>query len=325
MARSRRFEGAPPLPSVIRSHLLTALAGVVAIGLGSGCAAVPGAAYDGPIIDMHLHAFEWDRYGAEPPPNPASGRVPEARTDEEAAQASLAELERHGVVKAVASGPASLVRQWSERGGERIVPALMANSSDELPPLEALEALADAGRLAVLGELAPQYAGGTLADDAWQPYLAFAERRGIPVAVHTGVGPPRTPYGCCPWFRTTLGRPSHLEDVLVRYPKLRVYLMHAGAPWGEETLALLHVYPHVYVDVAVVDWVFPRKQFHDYLEELVEAGFEDRILFGSDQMIWPDAIGLAVEGVDSAPFLTAEQKRKIFHDNAARFLGLPRP
>lgn len=299
------------------------LACVATIGLGSGCAAAAGAGYDGPIIDMHLHAFEWDRYGAEPPPNPASGAVPAARTNEAAARASLAALERHGVVKAVASGPTSLVKQWSEMGGERIVPALLANSSDDLPPLGELEALAEAGRLVVLGELAPQYSGGTLANDAWQPYLAFAERRGIPIAVHTGIAAPRTPYDCCPRFRTTLGRPSHLEDVLVRYPKLRVYLMHAGAPWGEETLALLHVYPRVYVDVAVIDWVLPRKQFHDYLQELIEAGFEDRILFGSDQMIWPDAVGLAIEGVDSAPFLTTAQKRKIFHDNAARFLGLP--
>lgn len=46
-------------------------------------------------------------------------------------------------------------------------------------------------------------------------------------------------------------------------------------------------------------------------------------MFGSDQMVWPESITLAVEGVDSAAFLTAEQKRAIFHDNAARFLKLP--
>jgi len=33
------------------------------------------------------------------------------------------------------------------------------------------------------------------------------------------------------------------------------------------------------------------------------------------------ALGLAIEGVDSAPFLSAPQKRRIFHDNAARLLG----
>jgi len=57
------------------------------------------------------------------------------------------------------------------------------------------------------------------------------------------------------------------------------------------------------------------------LEALVDAGLEDRILIGSDDMIWPDALGLAVEGVDSAPFSSASQKHKIFHDNATPLLG----
>ncbi len=46
-------------------------------------------------------------------------------------------------------------------------------------------------------------------------------------------------------------------------------------------------------------------------------------MFGSDQMAWPDAIALAIEGVDSAAFLTPEQKADIFHDNAVRFFKLP--
>jgi hypothetical protein len=45
-------------------------------------------------------------------------------------------------------------------------------------------------------------------------------------------------------------------------------------------------------------------------------------MFGSDQMLWPEAIGMAVEGIESASFLTHEQKRDIFHDNAARFFRL---
>ena len=45
-------------------------------------------------------------------------------------------------------------------------------------------------------------------------------------------------------------------------------------------------------------------------------------MFGSDQMIWPDAVGMAIEGVESADFLTKEQKRDIFYNNAVRFLRL---
>lgn len=73
------------------------------------------------------------------------------------------------------------------------------------------------------------------------------------------------------------------------------------------------------MDVAVIDWAIPRAEFHDYLRALIRAGFEQRVMFGSDQMFWPEAIGMAVAGVDSAAFLTRSEKRDIFYNNAARF------
>jgi predicted TIM-barrel fold metal-dependent hydrolase len=45
-------------------------------------------------------------------------------------------------------------------------------------------------------------------------------------------------------------------------------------------------------------------------------------MFGSDQMVWPGAIEIAIANVESANFLTPEQKRDIFYNNAARFLRL---
>ena len=52
------------------------------------------------------------------------------------------------------------------------------------------------------------------------------------------------------------------------------------------------------------------------------AGLGKRLMFGSDQMVWPEAIGLAIEGIESADFLTVEQKRDIFYNNAVLFLRL---
>ena len=48
-------------------------------------------------------------------------------------------------------------------------------------------------------------------------------------------------------------------------------------------------------------------------------------MFGSDQMRWPDRIGVAIAAIEQAPFLTAEQKRDILFNNAARFLRLDEP
>ena len=39
-------------------------------------------------------------------------------------------------------------------------------------------------------------------------------------------------------------------------------------------------------------------------------------------MIWPDALELAIESIETAGFLSAEQKRDIFFNNAVRFLRL---
>jgi hypothetical protein len=39
-------------------------------------------------------------------------------------------------------------------------------------------------------------------------------------------------------------------------------------------------------------------------------------------MYWPDGIGLAVEHVEAATFLTEEQKRDIFYNNAVAFYKL---
>jgi predicted TIM-barrel fold metal-dependent hydrolase len=76
------------------------------------------------------------------------------------------------------------------------------------------------------------------------------------------------------------------------------------------------------VDIAQNNWGFPREHFYSQLKRLVDAGFEERIMWGSDQMVWPQTIRIAIETIEKAPFLTGKQKRDIFYNNAARFLRL---
>lgn len=66
----------------------------------------------------------------------------------------------------------------------------------------------------------------------------------------------------------------------------------------------------------------PRSVFHQYLKGLMDYGFGKRIMFGSDHVSWPQAIEVGIEGIEAAPFLSAEQKRDIFYNNAARFLRI---
>ena len=73
-----------------------------------------------------------------------------------------------------------------------------------------------------------------------------------------------------------LSNPLLLEGVLIRHPKLRLYVMHAGWPMIDQIVGLLYAHPQVYVDTGVIDWFVPRKEFHAYLKRLVDAGFEKR-------------------------------------------------
>jgi predicted TIM-barrel fold metal-dependent hydrolase len=145
----------------------------------------------------------------------------------------------------------------------------------------------------------------------------------IPVGIHMGEGPVNSAhFPGYEAYRVRFTSPLLLEDVLVRHPKLRIYAMHYGSPMVEQMIAMMFTYPNLYVDVACNDWLMPRAQFYAQLKQLVDAGFEKRIMFGSDQMWWPDAIGEAIGSIEAAPFLSKSQKRDILYNNAARFLRL---
>lgn len=282
-------------------------------------------AREGPVIDVHLHSY------AEVPPglsadwaNRADARaLVGAETAEELMRATIAEMDRYNVVLAVVSGPESSIRAWQQAAPGRFIGGAFLGD-DGLPEhsVDELKALVEEGTVGVFGELGLQYRGISPADPRLDPYWDYLEASGVPLALHTGLGPPGAPHSFAPKFRTTLGRPSQFEPVIATRPGLRAYLMHAGWPYLEETKAMMYIYPNLYADVGVLAWVLPREEFYRTLRELVEAGLGDRLLFGTDQMYWPGAIGLAIETMEAAPFLSDEQKRAIFYDNAARFLQL---
>jgi predicted TIM-barrel fold metal-dependent hydrolase len=312
--------------------------------VASGAAAAPA-----PIIDMHLHALGAGDQGPppvgicapyEPFPDrdtrqdgmdyamgmfktpPCAKPLWSAKDDADLRDRSLAMLEKYNIT-AVTSGSVARVAEWKQKAPQRIIAGVSFGVEDAIP-LKRLRALHAAGQLQVLGELGPQYEGIGPTDPRLEPYWALAEELDVPVAIHMGPGPPGAPYlPGLGTYRMALSNPLLLEDVLVKHPKLRLYVMHAGWPMSDAMVALLYAHPQVYVDTGVIDYVLPRAEFHRHLQRLVEAGFGKRIMFGSDQMVWPDAIPIAIANIESARFLSAAQRRDILHDNAARFLRLP--
>jgi predicted TIM-barrel fold metal-dependent hydrolase len=283
----------------------------------------------GPIIDVHLHGYPADLSFDAPLLNPATGEPSSVRDGEAHLRACLAEMRRLNIVRGIVSGGAgdrlAVAAHWVTTAPEVLIAGAGVRGSPDipLPDLRELRRLFEDGTLGVLGEVTAQYAGLTLSDPVYDPYLALAEEMEIPVVVHTGIGPAGTSYDpCCQGFRARLGNPMLLEEALNLHPQLRVSLMHAGWPYLQDTIALMVVYPQVHADIGSLNWYFPRDEFHTYLWALKRAGLGKRIMFGSDQMYWPEAIGMAVEATESAPFLSDSDRRDIFYNNAARFYRL---
>jgi predicted TIM-barrel fold metal-dependent hydrolase len=76
------------------------------------------------------------------------------------------------------------------------------------------------------------------------------------------------------------------------------------------------------VDVGVIVFTQPRAAFYRYLAGIIDAGFGKRVMFGSDQMVWPGAIERSIAVIEETPFLGEAARRDIFYNNAARFLRL---
>lgn len=300
-----------------------------------------------PIIDMHLHALTADDNG--PPPmalcvplishlpslntgrpwgevfmaaarNPScSDPIWSPTTDDALMRETVTVVERLNVFGILSGEPARVLR-WHAEAPARFMPSVQFRIGRDAISPDSMRILLDGDVFTALAEISNQYAGIAPDDERMAPYWALAEELDIPVGIHMGEGIPGGGH-VFPEYRISSGNPILLESVLSRHPGLRLWVMHYGSPLVDEMIAVLHSYPNVYVDISP-NWRYPRPYFYRQLRLLIDAGFGDRVMFGSDQMNWPGIIEPAIAVIQEAPFLSEDQKRAILYGNAARFLRL---
>jgi len=298
-----------------------------------------------PVIDIHVHTFgggpgqtpmcPWPPQFLASDPKTKEGTsgwsdqncvlpLKTAATPDEYMKQVLAEWERLNVT-AVVMGDEASVKKWKAAAPNRIIMGTSFTNSPtagSFTPVEQLRTAFTTGGFTVMGEVGLQYQGISPSDTSVDRYFALAEQLDIPVGVHMGTGGSGRANISSPKFRGSMGNPLLFEDVLARHPKLRLWIMHAGYPMIDNLLTLLQANSHVYVDVAGLIWSYPRKEVDNYIQRIVEGGFEDRVMFGTDQLVWPGLMEASIEVIDRANFLTPQQKRDILYNNAARFLRL---
>ena len=278
------------------------------------------------MIDMHIHSYTESDFGVREPASDHYGRKG-SRNAEEHRLETFAAFKKWNIVKAMVSGNPESVENWAAKDiDHRVIRGVLIFSPNDFG-LDSIkfEQMVKDKKIEVFGEIGAYYQGTTLSDSIWQPFLRICEKYDIPVAVHCGGGDPGGTYSWSPKARLKFGDPYLIEDVLIRYPKMRIYLMHAGGEdWPEHALRLMAYYPQLYADLAVMLWVEPNTQRYitGFLRNAKDAGFLDRIMFGSDQMLWPYAIEKSIQFLNSLSFLSKQDKEDIFYNNAARFLRL---
>lgn len=139
----------------------------------------------------------------------------------------------------------------------------------------------------------------------------------VPVNIHCGIN-----------FSThapmSVGRPEYLDNVMVRYPELRVIASPPGWPWVQELIGVAWRHPNLHIGVLAVRPRLLAKAHLGY-EPLLQYGrtiLKDKMIFGSAFPMMPADAALAeVESLG----LSDDIRRLWLHDNAARVLGLDPP
>jgi hypothetical protein len=240
-------------------------------------------------------------------------------------------LKKAGVYAAAVSTSWQLQQQYKGDSGLRMLCGLMFPCPNGIVPYSQQKCYADgkqfpeikwveeqirAQKIDFFGEVLSQYYGISASDSLLFPYYALAEKYNLPVGIHTGLAGPD--HGS-PDFKVSMGNPLLMEGMLRKFPKLRVWIMHAGAPFLQETIAIMSVYRNVYADISAISnpYIMPARQFSGTIKSLIDAGFEDRLMFGSDN----GNIQMVIKQVNELDFLTKQQKDKIFYKNAELFFG----
>lgn len=279
-----------------------------------------------PIIDIHVHitkGYEGNEiYGNGKPEGP--------ELDQIKLDWFKAAFDQHNIVLGLAGGPVEHVKNWINQdsrfwGGPTFPYNELKASSEpftkEFLSYDELFILYDSLGFKSMGESMYMYFGVHPHDERMDPYWKIAEEFNIPIGVHSA-GPP------LPWMRdkktahlinADYSNPELLRPILKKYLKLKLILYHFCGEYSEESIQLMKDYPNVYCEISAISFIAPKILWEGAVKQLYEEGLGDRLLFGSDFM---EAIRGHIEVIYSMDWLTDNQKRDIYYNNAAKMLEL---
>lgn len=189
------------------------------------------------------------------------------------------EMDEMGVVRAVlmdsVAKPSVTARKFVQAHPDRF--SLAMGVGNLLRPMTALRELS-----AVVADLPVTYAvigpsfwgDGEYApsDAVYYPLYTKCAELGLPLCMNTGIPGPPIP--------GEVQNPIHLDRVMVRFPELKLCMIHGADPWWDVAIRLMIKYPQM----RLMTSAWSPKRLPESLLHYMRTRGKDRVIFGSD---WP--------------------------------------
>jgi uncharacterized protein len=188
-------------------------------------------------------------------------------------------MDGYGVTRAILTDnldkPSVTARKFAEERPDKF--SLAIGGIDLLHPVPALRELA-----AVRNDLPVTYAavGPSFwgdgryppSDAVYYPLYAKCAELGLPLCVNTGLPGPPIP--------GEVQNPIHLDRVCIRFPELKLCMIHGADPWWDVAIRLLIKYQNL----RIMTSAWSPKRLPDSLLHYMRTRGKDKVIFASD---WP--------------------------------------
>lgn len=189
----------------------------------------------------------------------------------------LDEMDRNGVERAIltanAGNPKGSPIEFAEAHPDRF--ALTAGGLDLLrpmPTLSKLEAFAKNYPVAY-ASVGPSFWGDGMyppSDAVYYPLYTKCCELDLPLCLNTGLPGPPIP--------GEAQNPIHLDRVCVRFPELKLVMMHGADPWWETAIRLMIKYPNLHLMTSA--WA--PKYLPESLLQYMRTRGKTKVIFASD-------------------------------------------
>ena len=284
-----------------------------------------------PVIDVHQHIYKSNFWSG----GTSNTGLIAATNYTEHYESLVEEMKANNIVIALAGGPQSAVDYYYEEYPENNnvfwygAEYMTIGRRNYEETLSSVSDYAAEGKIKVIGELTGIYQGLPLDDTSYQRLYAIADTFSLPVFIHTGIVPIQI-YQYWPAYGFERSNPVFLKPMLDSFPNVNFNAAHFGVSnhgdydFETDMLFMMTDYANLWVDIGAVAWydAVGTSKTTNFIKKAISMELENKIMYASDEMVWPAAVTVSVEYIKNADFLTVEQKKKILYWNAAEYLKL---